>query len=140
MTQPTPADAALGFAAFGDLLRHADLAPLQGLPRNVLETALGLRRASGEPPTTSEIGHALLRLLDARTPDQAPLVLVIDDLQCVDAATRELLTFIARRLPRAGVCVLASQRGSDRRWRCWTGHRTSTSGCERCSPRAGGPA
>jgi DNA-binding CsgD family transcriptional regulator len=110
--KPTAAEATLGFAVLSDLLRRADLAGLEEARRQVLEIALGRRRPVGEPPTVVELGGALLALLDARTADQT-LVVVIDDLQWVDVATRELLTFVMRRLPAERVCVLCSQRTSD---------------------------
>ena len=112
MTRPTPADSTMGFAALADLLRRADLTPLPEASQQVLERALGLRTPTGEPPTPSQLGQAMLHLLDARMPDQPPLIVVIDDWQWVDVATRQLLTFIARRLPPAGVCLIATQRAA----------------------------
>jgi len=44
-----------------DLRRGADLSGLPEAPRHLLETALGLRTAAREPPTSSELGLAVIR-------------------------------------------------------------------------------
>ncbi len=58
--RPTLAEATLGFAVLADLLRRADLSVRPDAPRHVLETALGQRAATHEPPTSSELGRAPL--------------------------------------------------------------------------------
>jgi len=108
--RPTLAEATLGLrrARRSSPGRRPVRAPRA--PRHLLETALGLRTAAREPPTSSELGLAVIRLLEMRSPDQSPLIIVINDLQWADAGTRDVLTFVMRRLPSAGVFVLATHR------------------------------
>lgn len=107
--RPSLAESSLGFAVLGDLLRHADLGALAEPTRESLETALGVRRRTGEPPTPIELGHALVHLLDSSSGGPT-VVVVIDDMQWVDAASRAPLAYAARRLPPAGVVLIGGLR------------------------------
>ena len=42
--------------------------------------------------------------------DDAALVIVVDDHQWIDAASRDVLDFVSRRLPPSGVCLLVATR------------------------------
>jgi DNA-binding CsgD family transcriptional regulator len=108
--RPTRAETPLAFAALTDLLHGVDFALLPAAQRRVLEIALGRRENDGQPPLANELGMAVVQLVEALTLDGPPLVVVVDDLQWIDAASREVLTFAMRRLPPAGVCVLVAQR------------------------------
>lgn len=113
VTRPTQAEATLGFSALADLVRHLDLGPLDAAPRRLLEITLGLRAGGDEPPTSAQLGVALIRLLDRRAADGNPLVIVVDDLPFLDPATRDVFAFAVRRLPARGVCVLVGERRDD---------------------------
>lgn len=108
--RPTSAESTLGFSVLSDLLRGVDLRCLADPLRHALEVALGVRSPDGPPPTPAELGQALLHLLDARGPIDAPVLVVVDDLQWADPASRELIEFVGRRLPVAGTVLLAGWR------------------------------
>ncbi|HWL42556.1 MAG TPA: AAA family ATPase [Ilumatobacter sp.] len=110
--RPTRAESPLAFAALADLLRGADLAVLPDAEREAVEIALGRRGNIGMPPHAHELGFAVVDLLAARAERGTPVAIVVDDIQWIDAATREVLTFAARRLPAAGVCVLLGERAA----------------------------
>ncbi len=87
------------------LQRHwGELVPAQ---RNALEQALG--GLSGEPPAPLLVGAAVLSVLDAAAAD-APLLILIDDLQWVDIESREAVGFAARRLADDPVGLLLAAR------------------------------
>src|SRR5690349_1704693 len=68
-----------------------------------------LRRAAGRPSTRVDSVAAGVGLVDIVDGLPAPLaVLVIDDLQWVDADSRRALLYLLRRLPRRGVLVVCT--------------------------------
>ncbi|HEY5185237.1 MAG TPA: AAA family ATPase [Actinomycetes bacterium] len=87
------------------LQRHwGELVPAQ---HDALEQALG--SLSGEPPAPLLVGAAVLSVLDAAAAD-APLLILIDDLQWVDIESREAIGFAARRLADDPVGLLLAAR------------------------------
>lgn len=99
----------LPYAGLHALLRplggqHDELVPAQ---RDALERALGTR--SGEPPSPLLVGAAVLSLLDTTATD-APLLVVVDDLQWVDVESTDALAFAARRLADDPIGVLLAAR------------------------------
>ena len=106
------AEARLSFAGLGDLAGDFDDEFLAALPcpqREALEVAL-VRRTSGPrapDPTAVAVGF---RSLLARAAKAAPLVLAIDDVQWLDAATARALSFAVRRLDGHRIGVLATLR------------------------------
>jgi hypothetical protein len=68
---------------------------LPGPQRAALETAFGLN--VGGPPDRFLIGLAMLSLLSDAAEDR-PLLCVVDDAQWLDAASAQVLAFVARRL------------------------------------------
>jgi DNA-binding CsgD family transcriptional regulator len=71
---------------------------LEGLPspqRNALQVAFGMQ--DGDAPDRFLIGLAVLTLL-AGAAEAEPLVCLVDDVQWLDRATAQTLTFVARRL------------------------------------------
>ncbi|MGO1050145.1 ATP-binding protein [Crossiella sp. CA198] len=82
-------------------------AGLSGLPagqRAALGTALGL--ADGPAPEVSLVGLAVVNLLA----ETAPLAVLLDDVQWLDQASQEVLTFVARRLCSEPAVLIATRR------------------------------
>ncbi len=110
--RPAEAEAELSFAALGDLVggvlddvRHA-LPPPQ---RMALDVAL-LRADTdvvADPLTTAAAFLSVLTMLSSRS----PLVIAIDDAQWLDRASRRVLEYSARRLPRLSGIVVAHRAG-----------------------------
>jgi tetratricopeptide (TPR) repeat protein len=112
IARPAAAEAALSHAALGDLL-----APLvdefgeaiAGPQRQALDVAL-LRVAPGERPLDPRaVGAATLSALRAAG-RAGPLLLAIDDIQWLDAASATALRFALRRLSDEPVALLATRR------------------------------
>ncbi|MBA2476407.1 MAG: AAA family ATPase, partial [Actinobacteria bacterium] len=77
--------------------------------RRAIAVALGLEEPSGpsaEPLTLARGAVEVLRALSART----PVIVGIDDVQWLDAASQRVLTFAFRRLVEAPVVMLATLR------------------------------
>ncbi|MEU9335525.1 AAA family ATPase [Streptomyces sp. NPDC048290] len=75
--------------------------------RDALLVALGF--ADGAAPGQLLLVNAVLALL-RRVADQAPLVLIVDDLPWLDRASAVVLGFVSRRLAGTGVSFLAASR------------------------------
>lgn len=111
LARPVEAESQLAFAGFDDLLRGA-AGKLQELPepqRHALAVALLLEPAGPDPPDTRAIGVATSALFRLMTKD-APLLVVIDDVQWLDAATADVLQFVFRRLGDLRLAVVLSRR------------------------------
>ncbi|WP_207211911.1 AAA family ATPase [Promicromonospora panici] len=78
--------------------------------RDALSIALGLQ--PGEAPDRFLIGLAVLSLLHEASAHQ-PVLLVVDDLQWLDAASAHTLVFVARRLPPAAAVGIVFGRRDD---------------------------
>jgi DNA-binding CsgD family transcriptional regulator len=103
-------EAELPYAALVDVLGPI-VHRLDALPdgqADVLASALGLRPLGAVDRLAVNV--ATLALLTMAAQD-APLLVVVDDLQWIDAASRDALAFAARRLSSLPVVVLAAQRG-----------------------------
>jgi DNA-binding CsgD family transcriptional regulator len=86
------------------------LAQLDALPqpqRHALSVAFGLE--GGEVPERFLIALAVLSLLSA-VAEERPLLLLVDDAQFVDAASVQVLAFVARRLVAESVALLFAVR------------------------------
>ena len=84
--------------------RVDDLPPPQ---RDALSIAFGL--SAGSPPDRLLIGLAVLSLLSDVAEEQ-PVVCLIDDLQWLDAASAQVLSFLARRLGVDSVALVMATR------------------------------
>jgi DNA-binding CsgD family transcriptional regulator len=90
------------------MLDHADQLPTP--QRDALGTVFGL--LAGEPPDRFLVGLATLTLLAEVADDRQPLLCVIDDVQWLDAASAQIVLFIARRfLAERIVLVCAARSG-----------------------------
>jgi DNA-binding CsgD family transcriptional regulator len=113
--RPAQSEAELSYVALTDLLGEAFDVTRASLPAPQ-ERALAIALLRGQPnepadPRTTATG--LVGVLTALTAD-APLVLAIDDVQWLDAASARALEFAARRLPpRVGLLVTRRAQGID---------------------------
>lgn len=107
--QGTPAESDLAFAGLSQLVRPArrQLADLRGPPGRALRGALGIGPPAGGDRFTTYVG--LASLLGAAA-EQRPLLVLVDDAHCWDAASADALVFACRRLDAEGVAVVVSTR------------------------------
>ena len=111
--RPAESEQGLAHAGLGDLLAEAaaEVLPVLSAPRRrALETAL-LLDAEGDVATDSRalaVGvHDALVALAAH----GPLLLAIDDVQWLDPASADALSFALRRLDREPIRILLARRG-----------------------------
>jgi DNA-binding CsgD family transcriptional regulator len=87
------------------MLDHLDRLP--GPQREALRTTFGI--SSGAAPNRFFIGLAVLGLLSA-VAEERPLVCLVDDEQCLDRASAQVLGFVARRLAAEPVGMVFAAR------------------------------
>jgi DNA-binding CsgD family transcriptional regulator len=108
--RPAESEAKLSYSAVADLVGAAfeetesELPPLQ---RRALEAAL-LLGETDEPADARTTSAALVAVLHALA-SRGPVLLAVDDVQWLDAASEQALAFAARRLP-AGLALLVARR------------------------------
>ena len=98
--EPAESETALSFAGLGDLLDPVldeALAPLPGGQRSALARALVLEEVEGPAPDAHAVGVALLNALRGLAGTRDVLV-AVDDVQWLDAASAAALAYAARRL------------------------------------------
>jgi DNA-binding CsgD family transcriptional regulator len=83
------------------------LADLPAPQREALRTAFGL--SGGDAPDRLLVGLAVLNLLSEVATEQ-PLICVVDDVQWLDRASAQALTFVARRLQAESVALVFAVR------------------------------
>lgn len=107
----TAAESDLAYAGLHQLLfpllDHADALP--GRQRSALLNAFGFGEETAAPDRMI-FNMAVLTLL-SNLAEQQPLLIVLDDLQWFDPATRALLAFLIRRLEGEPIGLLAACRG-----------------------------
>ena len=111
-SEPSASEADLSFTGLSDLL--AGVLPLvadeiPGPQREALEVALLLRPAGQEPPTARAVGLAVLGALRGCL-SEGPVMVAVDDVQWLDEASLEALTFALRRVPRGPLSLLVAAR------------------------------
>ena len=111
-SDPSASEASLSFAGLSDLL--ADVLPgvaadIPGPQREALEVALLLRPGGDEPPTAHAVGLAVLAALRSCV-HGGPVLIAIDDVQWLDPASLEALTFALRRLAAGPLALLLAAR------------------------------
>ncbi len=87
------------------------LEALPGHQRSALSVALGL--SAGGTPDRFLVALAALGLLSSAA-EEGPLLCLVDDVQWLDGATRQVLGFVARRLLAEPVAVVLGVRDPDR--------------------------
>ena len=110
--EPAESETALSFSGLGDLLDPVldeALAPLAAGQRSALARALVLEEVEGAPPDAHAAGVALLNALRGLAGTRGVLV-AVDDVQWVDAASAGALAYAARRLKAEPVGLLISRR------------------------------
>jgi DNA-binding CsgD family transcriptional regulator len=110
--QPAESEIALSFSGLGDLLDSVlseALPPLAEAQRSALARALVLEDAEGSPPDAHVAGVALLNVLRGLA-GARPVLVAVDDVQWLDAATSGVLGYAARRLRDEHVGVLLARR------------------------------
>jgi hypothetical protein len=113
--RPAGAEAAFSFAALADLLSPVLPDGLGRLPvprRRALAAALLLEEVEGSAPDEQAIAFAVFQLLGER--GGGPLLIAVDDVQWLDAASASVLAFALRRLAAAPVAILVTRRSSDK--------------------------
>jgi predicted ATPase len=109
--RPTEPETSFAYAALGDLLRERSDA-LEGLParlRQALEVALRLDDGAPEAPDQQSVALGLLAMF-RRLADGGPVVVAIDDVQWLDAASAQALRFAMRRVDEGPIAFLVAWR------------------------------
>jgi DNA-binding CsgD family transcriptional regulator len=110
--RPAESEMSLSFSGIGDLLDPVldeALASLSAAQNRALSRALVLADDDGQPPDPHAIGVALLTALRALAAER-PLVIGVDDVQWLDAASAAGLAYAARRLRAEPIGLLLSRR------------------------------
>lgn len=108
--RPTESDASIPFSTLADLLAQLSPSALRSLSRrqrSAIRSAVG--DGDGAAPDSLALGLGVRGALHAAA-ESAPLVLAVDDVQWVDAASARPLEFALRRLGDARLSTLATQR------------------------------
>ena len=112
-TAGTDAESEMGFAALTAVVHHIGtdtIAVVEPRFAQALEVALGVREA--RTPDARLLGEAMLAALNAAAGD-GKLLVIIDDLQALDASSAAVLSYVARRLTRSRVTLLGAARSDD---------------------------
>jgi DNA-binding CsgD family transcriptional regulator len=111
-SRPVEAERGLAFAVLGDLFEDLPTELIDELPdprRRALEVALLIEDAGAEPLDPLAVRVAARTLLQ-RLSQRQSVVVAIDDVQWVDAASTAVLEFALRRLDADDVLVLLARR------------------------------
>jgi tetratricopeptide (TPR) repeat protein len=110
--EPSESETSLSFSGLGDLLDpvlEEALAPLPAAQRGALARSLVLEELEGPPPDAHAVGVALLNALRGLCSAREVLV-GVDDVHWLDAASVSALTYAARRLRSEPIGVLLARR------------------------------
>jgi DNA-binding CsgD family transcriptional regulator len=109
---PSESETSLSFSGLGDLLDPVFEEALEPLPagqRSALARALVLEEAEGPPPDAHAVGVAVLNALRGLA-NAGPVLVAVDDVQWLDSASADALTYAGRRLRTEPVGLLFSRR------------------------------
>lgn len=115
VARPAAAEAGFSFTALADLLDSVGLEVLRSLPgpqQRALDVALLYAEPGPVPPEPRAIATGLLGVLRTLA-GQGTVVVAIDDIQWLDAASAQALVFAARRLEAEPVRFLLAQRAGE---------------------------
>jgi DNA-binding CsgD family transcriptional regulator len=101
-------EARLSYAALGDLL-EVELPELPVPQQRALDAALLRDEIEGAPPDQRAVSLATLAVLRALAAS-GPVIIAIDDIQWLDAASVRVLSFAARRLGDEPIRILVAMR------------------------------
>jgi DNA-binding CsgD family transcriptional regulator len=101
-------EARLSYAALGDLLEF-ELPELPGPQQRALDAALLRAEVEGSPPDQRAVSLATIGVLRALAAS-GPVIIAIDDIQWLDAASVRVLSFAARRLRDEPIGILVAMR------------------------------
>src|SRR5688572_27372580 len=106
--RPAEAETSFAYAALGDLLRNRldAVAELPSRQRRALEVALRLDDERDDAPDQQSVALAVLAVL-RQLAQPRPLLVAIDDVQWLDAASASVLRYAVRRLDAGPVGLLA---------------------------------
>jgi hypothetical protein len=110
--EPSASEADLPFAGLSDVLAGVPPDVGVGIPapqREALEIALLLRPAGDQPPTAHAVALAVLTALRSCVA-AGPVLVEIDDVQWLDAASLEALAFAFRRITAGPLSLLLAAR------------------------------
>ena len=110
--RPSGTEAELSFATLFDLLEGIDIGAIGGLPvpqRQALEAALLRTELTGEPPERFAVAAGFLNVLRSLAAS-GPLIIAVDDVPWLDAASAEVLGFAARRARGQRIRFLLARR------------------------------
>ena len=113
-TRCSEAEMPMALGGLGDLLDDVlrELADELAEPqRTALAVAVGLEAPFEDRADAVSLPRAFLACLK-KLAEQSPVLLAIDDVQWLDPPSRRIVAFAVRRLERAPVSVLATQRGN----------------------------
>jgi hypothetical protein len=113
-TEPSAGETDMSFSGLSDLLAEVLPEVAASLPApqlEALEVALLLRACGPQPPTAHAIGLATLSALRACA-SRGPVLVAIDDVQWLDDASIEALTFAFRRITDGALALLLGARSA----------------------------
>jgi DNA-binding CsgD family transcriptional regulator len=112
-TAGAEAESEMGFAALTAIVHHLGtdtIAAVEPRYAQALEVALGMREA--RTPDARLLGEAILAALTTAAGD-THLLVIIDDLQALDASSGVVLSYVARRLAGSRVRLIGAARSDD---------------------------
>ena len=115
--RPVESETELSFSAIADMLDPVldeALGSLPGPQGRALRRALVLEDDAGPDPDPRSVGIAVLNSLRALA-ESGPLVVAVDDVQWLDAASAGALAYATRRLRTEPVGLLLARRAGSRR-------------------------
>ena len=116
LSRPGEQEHDLSYSVLGDLIGPVLDETLPFIPEpqaEALEVALLRRRGLRSRPDHHAVSLAALGVI-RNLPGAEPVLVAVDDVQWVDAASRRVLQFMVRRLRDERVAFLLAQRGVDR--------------------------